>query len=45
MQESEGRNPDWLGFNRSSSNRKLQILMKIIFSNFLPKIGKREIAR
>ena len=23
MQESEGRKPDWLGFNRSSSNRKL----------------------
>ena len=23
MQESEGRKPDWLGFNRSSSNRTL----------------------
>ena len=43
--ESDGRNPDWFGFSSFSSNRKLQILLKIIFSNIFPKMGKREIAQ
>ena len=45
MQESEGRKPDYLGFNRSSSNRKLWILLKIIFLKILLNIGKKEIDR
>ena len=30
-QEPNGRKPDWLGFNSSSSNRKLSILVQTIF--------------
>ena len=36
---------DWLGFNSSSSERKLYVLLKIIFSKIFPKMGKREIGR
>ena len=43
MQESDGRKPEWLGFNSFSSNKKQQILLKIIFSKSFQKIGKRDI--
>ena len=44
-QELDGQKTDWLGFISSSSNRKLYILLKIIFLKKCPKIGKREIGR
>ena len=43
MQESEGWEPEWLGFNRSSSNRKLLILLKITFSNIYQRLEKQKL--
>ena len=44
-QESEGRKPGCLRFYSVSSKMKLHVLLKITFSEILPKMGKREIIR
>ena len=43
IEETEGRNSDWFGFKSLSFKIKLQIPLKITFSNILPKIfGNKE---
>ena len=43
MHKSVGQKPDWLGFNSLSSKWKFYNLLKIIFLEILPDVGKWEI--